>query len=135
MSAATAARTGIFGRVWAAYLRVLEEHPLRTKMGTSGFMFLLGDSIAQFGIEGRRPFGSQPAVEDEEDSPEWNVSAWSVLSGRTSLPAVQLSPKAYMQRKRTLRMLFYGTCVFGPLNHAWLSLVQRVEFANKWRSE
>lgn len=74
MSAATAARTGIFGRVWAAYLRVLEEHPLRTKMGTSGFMFLLGDSIAQFGIEGRRPFGSQPAVEDEEDSPEWNVS-------------------------------------------------------------
>lgn len=40
-----------------------------------------------------------------------------------------------MQRKRTLRMLFYGTCVFGPLNHVWLGMVQRVEFANKWRSE
>lgn len=74
MTTATAARAGVFSRVWAAYLRVLAEHPLRTKMGTSGFMFLLGDSIAQFGIEGRRPFGSQPAVEDEEDSPEWNVS-------------------------------------------------------------
>lgn len=74
MSATTAARAGVFSRIWGSYLRVLSEHPLRTKMATSGFMFLLGDSIAQFGIEGRRPFGTQPAVEDEEDSVDWNVS-------------------------------------------------------------
>lgn len=74
MSTATAAKAGVFSRVWSGYLRQLAEHPLRTKMATSGFMFVLGDSIAQFGIEGRRPFGSQPALEEEEDSPEWNVS-------------------------------------------------------------
>lgn len=31
-------------------------------------------------------------------------------------------------------MLFYGTCVFGPLNHAWLGMVDRIRFANKWKT-
>jgi len=39
-------------------------------MITSSFLFFLGDSIAQFGIEGRQlPFTSAPVVEDPAAAP------------------------------------------------------------------
>jgi protein Mpv17 len=34
-------------------LFALKEHPIRTKMITSGSLYVVGDNIAQFGIEGR----------------------------------------------------------------------------------
>jgi hypothetical protein len=47
-----------------AYLRQLGKRPLRTKMITSSCLFLMADTIAQFGIEGRRlPFTSAPEPE------------------------------------------------------------------------
>lgn len=58
---------------WQAYLSQLKSHPLRTKMATSASMFLLADSVAQFGIEGRR-VGSDIEHEGEEPVPKWDVS-------------------------------------------------------------
>ncbi|KAL7419104.1 hypothetical protein Q5752_005940 [Cryptotrichosporon argae] len=49
------AASGTFARAWAAYLRQLAARPLRTKMATSAALFAVGDCVAQFGIEGRRP--------------------------------------------------------------------------------
>jgi protein Mpv17 len=64
---ATAARLNPVARLWGAYLRTLAEHPLRTKMATSGTMFFVGDCIAQFGIEGRQVGAPPPAAGHEED--------------------------------------------------------------------
>jgi protein Mpv17 len=75
-AAAIAAPTSAFGRVWAAYLRQLSLRPLRTKMITSGTLFAFGDTIAQFGIEGRR-FGAPPLEPGESDKDRvlpWDVS-------------------------------------------------------------
>lgn len=75
-AAAIAAPTSAFGRVWAAYLRQLSLRPLRTKMITSGTLFAFGDTIAQFGIEGRR-FGApslEPGESDKDRVLPWDVS-------------------------------------------------------------
>jgi protein Mpv17 len=54
-------------RLITAYLQQLSRRPLRTKMITSSFLFFLGDSMAQFGIEGRRlPWSSAPDVVEED---------------------------------------------------------------------
>lgn len=81
MSATVAAvRPGVVSRLWAGYLRQLGTRPLRTKMVTSGCMFLLGDGIAQFGIEGRR-VGANPEPEGYGE-----VADDVVLPYKVSLP-------------------------------------------------
>jgi hypothetical protein len=47
-------RPNMFARVWARYLVALREHPVRTRMVTSGVLYVVGDGVAQFGIEGRK---------------------------------------------------------------------------------
>ncbi|KAL1410459.1 hypothetical protein Q8F55_004470 [Vanrija albida] len=92
---------------WQAYLSQLKSHPLRTKMATSASMFLLADSVAQFGIEGRR-FGvdADAAEEDADAAPKWDAV-------------------------RVTRLVLYGGLVFAPLSHAWLGLVDRVRLTSK----
>jgi hypothetical protein len=51
--ASAATQAGVFGRIWSRYLSTLREKPLTTKMSTSAALYVVGDSIAQFGIEGR----------------------------------------------------------------------------------
>jgi protein Mpv17 len=45
--------SNLLSRLWERYLFALKEHPIRTKMITSGSLYVVGDNIAQFGIEGR----------------------------------------------------------------------------------
>lgn len=75
----TAARPGIASRLWAGYLRQLALRPLRTKMVTSGSMFIIGDTIAQVGIEGRR-IGGEPEPEGYEVADNDVVLAYNVGS-------------------------------------------------------
>ena len=64
--------------MWAAYKRVLAIHPIRTKMATAATLFAVGDSIAQFGIEGRTLLPKKPDAEaqlvDAEKKEAWDVS-------------------------------------------------------------
>lgn len=61
------------GRLWAAYLRQLNTRPLRTKMITSGTLFLFGDTVTQFGIEGRRVGGSSESASGEDRVQSYDV--------------------------------------------------------------
>lgn len=56
-------------RLLNSYLQQLSKRPLRTKMITSTVLFCIGDSIAQFGIEGRRLPWMSPAMEEDEVPP------------------------------------------------------------------
>ncbi|ORY35797.1 hypothetical protein BCR39DRAFT_555931 [Naematelia encephala] len=60
---ATFSVKNIFAQTWQRYLVALRERPLRTKMITSGAMYVGGDCVAQFGIEGRRIDRDAPAKE------------------------------------------------------------------------
>lgn len=64
----TASRIGPLGRLWSRYLVALRDHPIRTKMITSGSLYIVGDNIAQFGIEGRS------LVSTEDDRERYDVS-------------------------------------------------------------
>lgn len=67
-TAATAAIPPTFIlRLWQRYLSALRTRPLRTKMITSGILYVVGDSVAQFGIEGRRIGVGEVAEEDRWD--------------------------------------------------------------------
>ncbi|TXT11178.1 hypothetical protein VHUM_01929 [Vanrija humicola] len=77
-------------------------------MATSASMFLLADSVAQFGIEGRR-IGSDIEREGDEPVPKWDVSALVQWTGD-------------------------GGLVFAPLSHAWLGLVDRVRLTTQLRT-
>lgn len=72
--ATSVATPGRAARIWAAYLRQLEARPLRTKMITSATLFTLGDTMAQFGIEGRR-IGGTGAEGSEDEAPPYDVRA------------------------------------------------------------
>jgi protein Mpv17 len=61
MTTAATGKVGPLGRLWGRYLVALRERPIRTKMITSGGLYVVGDWIAQFGIEGR----SLSPVDDE----------------------------------------------------------------------
>lgn len=76
-----AARPGLVSRLWAGYLRQLSTRPLRTKMITSGGMFLLGDGIAQFGIEGRRIGADGEEPLHDEPVPDGVVLPYRVSLG------------------------------------------------------
>jgi len=62
------AQMGFMGRMWSRYLVALKERPVRTKMITSGSLYVVGDCVAQFGIEGRS-FNPK-----EEEIEHWDVS-------------------------------------------------------------
>jgi hypothetical protein len=68
---ATTVQAGYMSRIWNRYLTALRERPIRTKMMTSGSLYVVGDGIAQFGIEGRS-FNYR-----QEDVEHWDVSMTS----------------------------------------------------------
>ncbi|XP_066269517.1 protein Mpv17-like isoform X1 [Branchiostoma lanceolatum] len=39
--------------LWRGYVRLAQVYPFRTQVGTTGVLFLVGDAIAQFGVERR----------------------------------------------------------------------------------
>jgi protein Mpv17 len=39
------------GRIWNRYITALREKPIRTRMISSGVLYVVGDMTAQFGIE------------------------------------------------------------------------------------
>lgn len=96
-STAAVAPTSLGRRVLAAYLRQLSTRPLRTKMITSTFLFTIGDSIAQFGIEGRR-LGADGSEVDQAGDP---IEAWDV-SCHPAGTELQLTP----QPQRAARLAF-----------------------------
>ena len=65
-------QAGFMRRVWSRYLVALKERPIRTKMVTSGSLYVVGDCVAQFGIEGRS-FNYK-----KEDVEHWDVSRLSL---------------------------------------------------------
>lgn len=44
--------------LWRRYNTALQQRPLRTRMISSGVLYIIGDHVAQLGIEDRRWFGS-----------------------------------------------------------------------------
>lgn len=71
----SAARVGMLGRAWSRYTAALREHPVRTKMATSGTLYVVGDNIAQFDIEGRSLRGNS----ENEDDAAYDVSTLVLL--------------------------------------------------------
>ena len=59
--------------IWTRYLHALRTRPIRTKMITSSMLFSLGDSIAQFGIEGRRIAKSPSEAYSLDKEIRWDV--------------------------------------------------------------
>ncbi|KAI9634063.1 uncharacterized protein MKK02DRAFT_38734 [Dioszegia hungarica] len=90
-------------RLWHRYTTALREKPIRTRMISSGVLYVVGDLTAQLGIEDKRMF-ARAEVEDTE--------------GRYDI-------------QRTMRMTAYGMLVFAPLGHIWLNALERVKFASK----
>ncbi|KGB78800.1 hypothetical protein I307_01704 [Cryptococcus deuterogattii 99/473] len=96
----------ITSRLWNRYTTALRERPLRTKMIQSGVLFIAADIVAQFGIEGK--------------------SLRSAISGEEG-------DEVY-EPLRTARLASYGTFVFAPLAHIWLSMLERISLSNRWTS-
>ncbi|WOO77183.1 Protein SYM1 [Vanrija pseudolonga] len=109
-STAAVAPTSLGRRVLAAYLRQLSTRPLRTKMITSTVLFSIGDSIAQFGIEGRR-LGADGSEVDQAGDP---IEAWDP--------------------QRAARLAFYGGFIFAPLAHNWLGFIEKIKYPSKIRT-
>ncbi|KLT42993.1 hypothetical protein CC85DRAFT_244940 [Cutaneotrichosporon oleaginosum] len=94
-------------RLLARYLRALATRPLRTKMITSTCLFATGDTLAQFGIEGRRlPWLREEGGDKDE--------VWDPV--------------------RAARLMFYGGFVFAPLAHNWINLLERVQFSSRLKT-
>lgn len=70
MTTAATAKASLLGRLWGRYLVALRERPIRTKMITSGGLYVVGDCIAQFGIEGR----SLARVDEDDEVEQYDVS-------------------------------------------------------------
>ena len=131
MATAVAAPTGALSRVWAAYLRQLGARPLRTKMITSGCLFLLGDTIAQFGVEGRKVGVEQPPEEADADVPRpWDVSGVYVRADDSPYAQHECVSVGPVETKLTTD----GGVVFAPLAHTWLGVVDKIRYASKFRS-
>lgn len=75
--------------VWSQYNHLLRTHPLKTRMITSGTLFVIGDMISQHVIE-ERPFG--PGV-------------WSDEAHATSVEERRQEGHVWV---RTARLAFYG---------------------------
>ena len=74
MSTINPVRIGLMNRLWTRYLTALEVHPIRTKMITSGSLYICGDFVAQFGIEGRT------LRRTEDDREQYDVSSARISS-------------------------------------------------------
>ncbi|GHJ87371.1 hypothetical protein NliqN6_3773 [Naganishia liquefaciens] len=98
--------------LWSRYNVLLRVHPLKTRMITSGTLFVIGDMISQHVIE-ERPFG--PGV-------------WSDEKHATAAEDRQAEGHVWV---RTARLAFYGTFIFAPLSHNWLRLLERVKLHSK----
>ncbi|BEI87804.1 uncharacterized protein CcaverHIS019_0105220 [Cutaneotrichosporon cavernicola] len=105
----TAPRQAFPKRLLARYLRALEARPLRTKMITSMCLFATGDTLAQFGIEGRRLPWSKREEEGEKNDEVWDPT-------------------------RAARLMFYGCFVFAPFAHNWINLLERVKFPSRLKT-
>lgn len=127
-------------RLLNAYLDRLKRKPLSTKMVTSALLFFAGDSIAQFGIEGRAlPFTSRrdaAAVEEQAAVEELRqLKGVQAGQGGRAPPAVGEGDDTKWDPYRAARLIFYGGTMFAPLAHNWLNLLQRVQLSTKFRSE
>ncbi|GMK54340.1 hypothetical protein CspeluHIS016_0109260 [Cutaneotrichosporon spelunceum] len=105
----TATRQALPKRLLARYLGALQTRPLRTKMITSMCLFATGDSLAQFGIEGRPfPWSKRDGDDDKK------VENWDPI--------------------RAARLMFYGCFVFAPLAHNWINLLERAKFPSRLKT-
>lgn len=106
-------------------------------MVTSALLFFAGDSIAQFGIEGRSlPFTSrrdQAAIEEEAAVTELRQLEGVRNGQATGVQGAEDDTK--WDPYRAARLIFYGGTIFAPLAHNWLNLLQRVQLSTKFRSE
>lgn len=69
---ALAIRPNIFIRLWTGYLTALRERPIRTKMASSSMLYLIGDSVAQLGIE-RKKVRFRVGGTRDRDQDRWDV--------------------------------------------------------------
>jgi protein Mpv17 len=66
----------MFARVWSRYFVALREHPVRTRMVTSGVLYVVGDGVAQFGIDLQGDEPDEKLVWDVSGSSLTSISAW-----------------------------------------------------------
>lgn len=90
----------LLARPFAAYNRLLERSPLKTKSITSGFMSGLGDIISQRGEHHQK---TKTATQEEKDKTPFKVD-W----------------------KRTGVMFVFGTFVAGPMYHYWFGALDQL---------
>ncbi|ORX35377.1 hypothetical protein BD324DRAFT_93969 [Kockovaella imperatae] len=103
----SAARAGVWSRLWSTYVTALKERPVRTKMITGAVTTLAADLIAQLAIEGKTVL---PRSADKEGDSAERDNSWNAV--------------------RTLRQTFYGGVLFAPLAHTWLEILHKVKFGN-----
>lgn len=60
-------RTGLPGRLWNRYIVALREKPIRTRMISSGVLYVVGDITAQIGIEDKSFFNRDGEPEERYD--------------------------------------------------------------------
>jgi protein Mpv17 len=123
---------GVVARAWQRYLVALREHPMRTRMITSGVLYVVGDGVAQFGIEGRCLDLAQTETDEKQ---RWDVS---------DDPLLRLT----LQPMRTARLTFCrylfttegadgvdGSMIFAPLGHLWLSRLETFKAGGRMKSK
>lgn len=101
-----ALRSGVFVRLWTGYLAALRARPIRTRMISSGMLCFIGDSVAQFGIEGKKMI----------------------------LPASDVPEQERWDPMRTARLCFYGSIIFAPLGHVYLGMMDKVQLGGRIRT-
>jgi protein Mpv17 len=67
----TTLKPSLVARLWGLYLQTLGTHPMRTRMITSGILYVIGDGVAQFCIEGRQ---LDLARNEPDEKRRWDVS-------------------------------------------------------------
>jgi hypothetical protein len=82
--AAPAVRSALPVRLWHRYTTALRETPIRTRMISSGVLYVVGDLTAQLGIEDKRLFGSVGLADDVSEE-KYDVSSGLFCGGRRGL--------------------------------------------------
>ncbi|WVR07605.1 hypothetical protein IAU60_004647 [Kwoniella sp. DSM 27419] len=102
----TIPRPHLLTRLWAAYSQALQRAPLRTKMAQTGVLYVTADLVAQVGIEGKSVSRAAMGERGEE----------------------------VYDPVRTARLTIYGSTIFAPLAHLWLSRLERIKMGSKLKT-
>lgn len=97
-------------------------------MITSMCLFATGDTLAQFGIEGRRLPWSRGEGEGKDKKDE----VWDPIRAARLMFCASPEEELREQGERTLTP--DGCFVFAPFAHNWINLLERVQFGTRLKT-